>query len=773
MKERWYCRAGLRRALILLQVLCLAAIGAAVLNLSYWLDGNYDLRDMAMTFEQSSRFLELVDSTVRLKIECAQNSVLFESDGEEDLTKLVDIRLYADSQTTGTGSNLNTSYRLSDLIAFHESGETELREAIASAGQGGNWNTLTEETKDLETILPASGGLLADYSRISSNPYGTLLEYYQKLCDTASDVARRYDSYQREAGEPEGEANTEAPSNIVYFIENTGTKEYYTNLDAKNLTAARRAVGADEALTWLFEGERSFNIMVANSERVLNSEAGEFFIDDVFLGSSERVLLAVNLNYPAGDSLQEAWRGYEKREPQVNQSLVMLGAALLVIAVTLGILIAGTGKDVYGRVLPLKGFDRIPAEIALGILILLAILSVFFLNMFAMSRRNPSFQRLCFLLPWFALYGIAAWTILAVVRWVRSGELWKNSVVYAIYRVTQSVYAARQTSRRLVVVAVLLMAANFFFLRFLPGIIGSVAVLTLDLAVVLNLMRDEVGKRSVYEGLSRLSKGELTYKIDTEGLTGDSLTMAAAVNEMGDGLQEAVDSIVKGERMKTELITNVSHDLKTPLTSIISYVGLLKRPDITREEALKYVDVLDRKTERLKVLISDLIDASRISSGNVHLDMATLDVRLLLMQAEGEFSDRLEERGITCALTLPPASVKIRADGSQLWRVLENLFGNAAKYARENSPLRVTLTAEDGQVRMSFVNQPQETLAKSGDELVERFTRGDLSRSSEGSGLGLSIAKNLTELMGGTFCVTTEPDEFRAELGFAEVTQAG
>jgi signal transduction histidine kinase len=221
---------------------------------------------------------------------------------------------------------------------------------------------------------------------------------------------------------------------------------------------------------------------------------------------------------------------------------------------------------------------------------------------------------------------------------------------------------------------------NFVFLRYF-GMIGVVSAIVLDLALLLYLLRDRLGKLSVRAGLRELSKGKLDYRIDTGSLTGDSLEMAQAVNEMGDGLQEAVDTMVRSERLKAELITNLSHDLKTPLTSIINYVDLLKRENPENERQRQYIEVLERKSMRLKSLITDLIDVSRISSGNVELHMAKLDLRPMVQMAAGEFEDRFEQIPLTVQMEAKK-SLPVMADGDMLWRVFDNLLGNIAKYAK-------------------------------------------------------------------------------------------
>ena len=361
-------------------------------------------------------------------------------------------------------------------------------------------------------------------------------------------------------------------------------------------------------------------------------------------------------------------------------------------------------------------------------------------------------------------YEILLLSLLSLIRRIRHQSLWKNSVTYMFLRVSSQVLEARAASTRMLIAYLLLIVLNFLFLRFF-GTVGVVSVIVIDLAVLLYLLRDRLGNLSIRTGLRELSKGRLDYRIDTSSLTGESLEMAQAVNEMGDGLQEAVDAMVNSERLKAELITNLSHDLKTPLTSIINYVDLLKREEIGNERAKGYIEILERKSNRLKSLITDLIDVSRISSGNVELHMTTLDLHAMVQMAVGEFEDRFQEKGLTTEMEAARA-LPVSADGDMLWRVLDNLLGNIAKYAMPGSTVRIRIFEEAGKAVASFENQSKEKLEKSAQELEERFVRGDESRSSEGSGLGLSIAGSLTELMGGTFRIETTQTTFCATLQF-------
>ena len=240
-------------------------------------------------------------------------------------------------------------------------------------------------------------------------------------------------------------------------------------------------------------------------------------------------------------------------------------------------------------------------------------------------------------------------------------------------------------------------------------------------------------------------------------------------------MEQAVEESTKNERMKADLITNVSHDIKTPLTSIVNYISLLKREPIDNERAKGYIRILDEKAERLKQLTEDLVEASKVSSGNVKLDMQTIDLVEMVYQTAGEFDEKFESKGLTIVTKLPSTSVFILADGRQLYRVIENLYNNVAKYAMEHTRVYVEISSTEEIVSFSIKNVSEKSLAQENSQagdLTERFTRGDASRTTEGSGLGLSIAKNLTHLMGGKFDISVDGDLFKATLTFANKSLA-
>ena len=245
--------------------------------------------------------------------------------------------------------------------------------------------------------------------------------------------------------------------------------------------------------------------------------------------------------------------------------------------------------------------------------------------------------------------------------------------------------------------------------------------------------------------------------------------MAIYVNDIAGGFKNAIEENLKAERLKTELITNVSHDIKTPLTSIINYVDLLKKKNIKDEKIKEYIEILDNKSQRLKKLTEDLVEASKASSGNVKLNIESINIKELINQTIGEFKDRLEKRNLQIEVDMPIEDVKIDADNRYMYRIMENLFGNISKYAQENSRVYVDVKKVNKKINISIKNISKDKLNISSDELMQRFVRGDKSRYTEGSGLGLSIAKSLTELQKGTFDIIIDGDLFKVVMEWDDI----
>ena len=270
------------------------------------------------------------------------------------------------------------------------------------------------------------------------------------------------------------------------------------------------------------------------------------------------------------------------------------------------------------------------------------------------------------------------------------------------------------------------------------------------------------------EGVKRMRQGDLDAKVADRLLIGAFLDLAEDLNALADVTKEAARKEMRSERMKTELITNVSHDIKTPLTSIINYVDLLQKPHTPQEEA-QYLEVLGRKSQQLKKLIQDLMEMSKASTGNMAVNLSHVDAAETLTQALGEFADKLQERQLNPIFQPPKEPILMVADGRLAWRVLQNLLSNAVKYALPGTRLYVDLTRQEGWVRISLKNVSAEPLNLQAEDLTERFVRGDAARNSEGSGLGLNIAKSLMEVQNGALSVTVDGDLFKVTLSFPTV----
>ena len=342
--------------------------------------------------------------------------------------------------------------------------------------------------------------------------------------------------------------------------------------------------------------------------------------------------------------------------------------------------------------------------------------------------------------------------------------LWR--IVRAIFRALLHTLARLPLVWKTALVGLVIAGAEFLlyindFYRVRYGVF-----LVMKLIELLAVLYIAVSLRTLQKGGEKLARGDFSSPIDTRYLLWDFKRYGQELNDVQGGLEQAVQEQMKAEHLKTELITNVSHDIKTPLTSIVNYVDLLKKEDMPSPAAREYVAVLDRQSHRLKKLTEDLVEASKASSGALNVELQPTDVNVLLSQIEGEYQERLAACHLTLVTQPPAPGTMIQADSRLLSRVMDNLVSNVCKYAMENTRVYVTAAVRDGQAVISFKNVSRDELNISPDELMERFVRGDASRHSEGSGLGLSIARSLVQLQGGTFALSIDADLFRADIVF-------
>ena len=318
------------------------------------------------------------------------------------------------------------------------------------------------------------------------------------------------------------------------------------------------------------------------------------------------------------------------------------------------------------------------------------------------------------------------------------------------------------------VVFVALALLEYFLVLNLRWYNGEYVLLYLGLKVVESVAFITIlfHMQELHKGSKRVASGDMSTPIDTQRMFWKFKEHGENINKVSDGIALAVNERMKSEHFKTELITNVSHDIKTPLTSIINYVDLIKKEEVQDEKLQEYIDVLDRQSARLKKLIEDLMEASKASTGNLAVNLEECDIEVLLTQVIGEFEEKLQKNQLEVVVEKPEHPVKMMADGRHMWRVLDNLLNNACKYSMPGTRVYVSLKEENKSAVIIFKNISKTALNIPSDELMERFVRGDSSRNTEGSGLGLSIAQSLTELMKGTMKLEIDGDLFKVVLRF-------
>ena len=558
-------------------------------------------------------------------------------------------------------------------------------------------------------------------------------------------------------------------TNISYYVINNGGKEVYTNMpDTDDALGQIKRMGAYiyvDAATSTFDS--SFNSIESNLYRYLNGLE--------FLSSSEyTIYIGIDKNLPVADSLYQSKIQYENLKPWF--SICILGTIVCIVGfiATIVYMTLTAGYKDSARQIHLYAFDKIKTEIALilllaGAISIIVLIKELYRNVYNIIGSDLS-------LTMILIGGITAILdclfitgYLSIVRRVRANTIWKNSVLFWFMDTIGQAFDSRMVTIRVFIIYIVSVALIFVLsvMAFAGGIeIAFVLLILVAILVGYILIRDTMQRKEVIDGIKRMGAGELDHKIDTEKLNYNNRVLAETINYIGEGFNAAIADNTKSERLKSDLITNVSHDIKTPLTSIINYVDLLKREDINDEKIRGYIDVLDSKSQRLKQLTEDLVEASKISSGNIEINLSKINFVELINQTAGEFDEKFATKGLTLITNLPEENVYIMADGMRIWRVIENLYNNVAKYAMPNTRVYAGITVIEDMAEFSIKNISQQPLNIEANELTERFIRGDVSRSSEGSGLGLSIAKDLTRLQGGTFEIYLDGDLFKAMVRF-------
>lgn len=490
------------------------------------------------------------------------------------------------------------------------------------------------------------------------------------------------------------------------------------------------------------------------------------------------LIIGVDTDFTAQDDLYDANNEYVKLHPWVKISIVGAFISLIGWILTLVYLTIAAGHREGEEGIHLSWIDKVKTEIVIAVFLLIAVELVLLVSHVNNRTWNVSGLLVAYGTVSFVLDTAFLIFYLSMVRRMKAEVMWQNSLACWLCRGIGKTFRERTVTVRVLVlfgihmIVCFILAMGAFYYRKVAALVLLLVFCGVEAYFIL---REAVEQYRILSDVEHIREGALTEKIDLDELHGENRRLAETINDIGAGLLRVVDDNTKNERMKADLITNVSHDIKTPLTSIINYVNLLRMEDIENERARSYIEIIDEKSQRLKQLTMDLVEASRISSGNIKLDMQKIDIVELVYQTGGEFNEKFETKELTIVTKLPKSAVFIYADGRQLYRAVENLYNNVAKYALEKTRVYVEVMAKDGRAVFSIRNVSERSLAQENSnagDLTERFTRGDSSRTTEGSGLGLSIAKNLTGLMGGEFKITVDGDLFIATMVFPLYTEA-
>ncbi len=494
---------------------------------------------------------------------------------------------------------------------------------------------------------------------------------------------------------------------------------------------------------------------------------------------------AVKENFTASDSFKNSNRlRYLPKLFSMAMPVFIISAIVCLITFVYLLFAVGHRKGVEG--IYIGGFDKIPYDVVLvGYLGLMVLGCLIFDEFFYYS--DGFVRYILKSIPMAIVIVLLPLVFFSAVTRIKAGVLFKDLIIVKVLKWCWRLL--KKLGGRI--------GSGLNYLRknlnlYWKWIGGFVAILFLELLIIMGFGSEElayfliladiavavaviafgvVNMHKLRDGARKIASGDIDYKIDTDHMLWEFKNHGETLNSISDGLQLAVNERMKSEHMQTELITNVTHDIKTPLTSIISYVDLLSKEELNNEKADEYVEVLSRQSERLKKLIEDLIEASKATTGNLKVELSDVDVKVLLEQSLGEFSDKLEAKGLKPVVNFHTKDTVVRADGKHLWRVFDNLINNISKYAQENTRVyidvestvseEVSATKTSDSLRVSFKNISKEELNISGDELMARFVRGDKSRNTEGNGLGLSIAKSLMKIQGGDIDIVVDGDLFK------------
>ena len=455
----------------------------------------------------------------------------------------------------------------------------------------------------------------------------------------------------------------------------------------------------------------------------------------------------------------------------VNQNLVFLIPFLIGLIIALvPIIVIGIGRTRKQEGINLNWFDKILIELAALISIFIGCIGAVFTVSIGGASTIVTFTLAISIMAVGLLIMYLACILFfeTLVKRLKTHTFVKTTFAYWLYVKIKDFMADLKMTKKFVLYFILFIIANLLAFAIMwsdgfPGVVLTIILYVITFSYLAKRIKSYI---KIKDAINELYKGDTDMYLDENELCKEMQETGKQLNDIAGGLSNAIDEKLKSERLKTELITNVSHDIKTPLTSIINYVDLLKKEDVEGEKAKEYLDILDSKSQRLKKLTEDLVEATKASSGAIKLNMERLNVNELIKQISGEFEDKFKSHNLQEIITFPESDLYINADSRYMYRVLENMYSNISKYAMEGTRVYTDIAEKDGNVTIQLKNVSKQKLNISADESMQRFVRGEASRNTEGSGLGLSIARSLTELQQGKFNIYLDGDLFKVTIEF-------
>lgn len=576
----------------------------------------------------------------------------------------------------------------------------------------------------------------------------------------------------------------DSPTNMWFRIEYNGTDDSqtaYTNI-TENLNF-------DDLMNmgkYVYVSGDSV-IMESNLSSIPENVTTPLAEYNPYHNSSYYMIVSVDTSYPAEDAYSHAAINYQELRSLFIYGIILACVGALGCLFTFYYLVLTSGYKTDGQDgAVLHNFDLIPTELWILLTAMGTSFALFLSEKFLYQLLHLFLERNFWyygenLLKATVIYLCVVVGLFSLLRRYKTRTLWSGSLTRHICR-SLSLYMLHKSFTIQIAFSYLFyllldtsLACSVIYLYIhmtsaavkTSALVLAVLWLILNLYVFHRLYRKALQDDIIIDGLAKIAAGDTSFQIDTKIFSGKEKELADNINNISTGMDAALQEKVRSERLKADLITNVSHDIKTPLTSIINYVDLIKREKIQDPKIQGYLEVLEQKSHRLKTLTEDLVEASKASSGNVKLELADIDLVELVQQTNGEFEEKFAMRHLELVTHAPSETILVQADGRRLWRVLENLYNNAFKYSMPHSRVYIDIVkAEEGTVSFTIKNISETPLNIKSEELTERFVRGDVSRTTEGSGLGLSIAKSLTELQNGTFQLFIDGDLFKAQVTF-------